>query len=94
MDKDERIKLLETKISEQKRQLHWCNEVLERKNKILDSLGYVWCDGGCRGGIFRETFLDIEEKIAIAEKFQKRLDRWIRNAKSDLIRKKSRNTEG
>ncbi len=28
-------------------------EALERKNRELDSLHYVWCDGGCGGGVHR-----------------------------------------
>lgn len=28
-------------------------EALERKNRDLDSLHYVWCNGGCEGGVHR-----------------------------------------
>lgn len=47
------IQQLEQKIKAQKHQLKIANDCLYVKNRELDALHYVWCDGGCATGIHR-----------------------------------------
>ena len=50
---------------------------LERKNTELDALHYVWCDGGCPGGIHRWTEGKLTaEMVQHAERQARRLRRW------------------
>lgn len=42
-----------TKEQELRRQLTIAQEALHQKNLALDAAYYVWCDGGCPGGILR-----------------------------------------
>lgn len=51
--------------------------VLERKNRDLDALHYVWCDGGCPGGVHRwSDALVTRELVEAAERNARRLRRW------------------
>lgn len=47
------IQQLEQKIKNQKHQITIFQKCLEEKNKELDALHYVWCNGGCKGGVHR-----------------------------------------
>jgi hypothetical protein len=44
---------LKEKISNKKLELRAVNEHNRRRNLELDALHYVWCDGGCYGGVHR-----------------------------------------
>lgn len=56
------------------------NEVLHRKNVMLDALHMVWCDGGCKGGTHRWTEDTIsEEVVEAAERNTARLRQWWAN---------------
>lgn len=44
---------LEGKIHEQARQIRYMQVALEEKNRMLDVLHMVWCDGGCKSGVHR-----------------------------------------
>lgn len=51
--------------------------VAERKNRELDALHLVWCDGACPGGVHRWSDLIVtEELVAAAERNTKRLRHW------------------
>lgn len=53
--------------------------VLERKNRALDAMHYVWCDGGCARGVHRWTnTLVTREIVEAAERNAQRLRRWYR----------------
>jgi hypothetical protein len=57
---------------------------LERKNRQLDALHLVWCDGGCPRGVHRyqdDDVLVTEELVAAAERNTKRLRRWYEAVK-------------
>jgi hypothetical protein len=41
---------LEYKLSKQKDNIRSMQESLEHKNKALDAMHWVWCNGGCGGG--------------------------------------------
>lgn len=49
------IKRLQEQVRELRRVLTYTNEENHRKNLMLDAAHYVWCDGGCAGGIHRWT---------------------------------------
>jgi hypothetical protein len=55
--------------------------VAERKNRELDALHMVWCDGGCAGGVHRWTDVKVtRELVETAERNTRRLKRWYRIA--------------
>jgi hypothetical protein len=61
-----------------------CSFSLERKNRQLDALHLVWCDGGCPRGVHRyqdDDVLVTEELVAAAERNTKRLRRWYEAVK-------------
>ncbi len=71
-----------------KAQITYLQQTLERKNKELDALTYVWCSGGCEGGAARYTDDEItEEIVALAERNTKRLRAWFENHKIKSSRK-------
>lgn len=53
---------------------------LERKNRELDALHYVWCDGGCPRGVHRwhDDLILTEDLVKLAERNTKRLRNWYR----------------
>ncbi|MFA5071073.1 MAG: hypothetical protein WC511_01730 [Candidatus Pacearchaeota archaeon] len=54
--------------------------VLERKNKELDALHFVWCSGGCKGGVHRYHKEEVtEELVTLAEKNVRMLRLWWEN---------------
>jgi len=76
------VRKLEFKLRDQKRQIMNMQLVLENKNKALDAMGYVWCSGGCEGGIYRYTEKKLTEDIVKeAEKNTKRLRSWYETHK-------------
>jgi hypothetical protein len=57
---------------------------LERKNRQLDALHLVWCDGGCPSGVHRyqdDDVLVTEELVAAAERNTQRLRGWYETVK-------------
>lgn len=52
------------------------------RNIELDALHYVWCDGGCDGGVHRfgEHPPLTAEIVAAAKRNAERLERWFVNA--------------
>lgn len=51
---------------------------LERKNLALDALHYVWCSGGCDGGVRGEVPMTAE-MVAYVETYAMRLRTWFIN---------------
>lgn len=62
------------KIEELQNQLH-------EKNVALDALHWVWCDGGCQGGVHRYNDLPpiTDEMIQKAEWNLERMKSWLIN---------------
>jgi hypothetical protein len=59
-------------------------EVLERKNRDLDALHFVWCDGGCESGVQRYVGDKLEITEELIEKGEANLFRlrtWLTNYK-------------
>lgn len=57
---------------------------LQRKNIKLDAMLWVWCSGGCNGGVFRYTPDEFTKELTLevvetAECNVKRLRRWYEN---------------
>jgi hypothetical protein len=70
---------LREKLRRQAAQIRQMQLVLERKNRELDALHYVWCDGGCAGGVHRwDNTLITREIVEAAERNARRLRRWYR----------------
>lgn len=86
---DERIARLRTEVArllEQvrtlKREVTQARENNELRNRELDALHYIWCDGGCEGGAHRYGGSpdDVtEEVVAAAERNTARLRTWLVN---------------
>lgn len=54
---------------------------VRRKNTELDALHFVWCSGGCLGGIHRHVPGAVtEELVTTAERNTARLRTWFTNA--------------
>jgi hypothetical protein len=66
-----------------RRQIRIQQESLEKKNRALDALHYVWCSGGCTTGVHRHGDPDeiTEELVLEAERNTKRLRIWWENRK-------------
>jgi hypothetical protein len=74
---DKRIAELEQRIHQQAIEIRQMQVALERKNRLLDALHLVWCDGGCRSGVHRWTDeLVTGELVELAERNTRRLRRW------------------
>jgi hypothetical protein len=72
------------KLQAQKKELTQIKESLERKNRQLDALHFVWCDGGCNSGVHRwigkkEDITD--ELVTQAQGSIRRLSKWYENYK-------------
>lgn len=63
-------------------------EALERRNKEVDALGRVWCDGGCGGGMdrYREDLREppgvTADQVAFLLRNARRAYRWYVNRAS------------
>lgn len=96
---DERIARLRTenvRLAEQvktlKREVTQARQNNEERNRELDALHYIWCDGGCHGGAHRYCGRpdDItEEVVAAAERNTIRLRRWFVNRQHKKAREGS-----
>lgn len=86
---DERVRRLRTeneqlldKLRNLREQVTRARENNEERNRELDALHYVWCNGGCTGGVHRYCGSpdDVtEEVVATAEALVKRLRSWYVN---------------
>lgn len=66
-----------------KRQITHKDEVLREKNLTLDAIGYVWCSGGCKGGVFRFTDVQLTEaQVQMVELNTTRLRQWFESAEN------------
>lgn len=78
---DEIVKTLADRNRNLQREINIMREALEEKNLKLDSMHYVWCDGGCPGGTHRydgkgpESIT--EEIVTRAERNVRRLRTWF-----------------
>jgi hypothetical protein len=75
------IQELEEKIKSQKRELTLKDEALRRRSIAVDAMYWVWCDGGCYGGVNRHELVSplTEEIVQAAENNTRRLRRWYDN---------------
>ena len=75
-----RVRELEAERDRLKREIGIKDRALHARNIALDGMAWVWCDGGCRGGVFRFCNLTITpETLAMIERNTERLKRWVRN---------------
>ena len=74
---------LRRQVDNLRRQLTAAREAAERRNRDLDALHLVWCDGGCPRGVHRYNpdLLVTEELVAAAERNTTRLRRWYEAVK-------------
>jgi hypothetical protein len=73
------------KIRTQAADIRFAQEAAERRNRDLDALHLVWCDGGCPSGVHRWTDLIVtEEVVEAAERNTLRLRRWYESVRHRL----------
>lgn len=75
---------LREKVRRQAADIRQMQLVLERKNRLLDALHVVWCDGGCASGVHRFQGADVlvtEELVQAAERNTGRLRGWYESVK-------------
>lgn len=78
----DRVKRLEGRIAEQRHQLEILNEVAKARVAQLSAMWWVWCSGGCSGGVDqKKTGPLTEEIVRLAERNTKRLRLWYEHAK-------------
>ena len=80
---DARIASLEEERDRLKRELTFAQANNRTRNIELDALHYVWCDGGCKGGVHRfgEHPPLTAEIVAAAKRNTRRLESWYVDAK-------------
>jgi hypothetical protein len=79
-------------VDDRGKTIKYLQDQLHRKNIQLDAMDWVWCSGGCEGGIHRYNDLPdlTEEMVLIAEENTKRLRRWYETRKfQDEYKKRS-----
>lgn len=75
-----------------KQEVTYLNECLRKKNVALDAMFWVWCSGGCSGGMLYysrgEDKVEIDvpteitlEMVEAAERNVKRMRQWYNNHK-------------
>ena len=68
------------RVVELRRQIEIQGDNNARRNRELDALHYVWCSGGCEGGVHRFTHPAgglTEEIVAEAERLVARMRQWL-----------------
>lgn len=71
---------LRERVKNQAWQLGFNDRHNHERNIELDALHFVWCDGGCKGGVHRYNHGELTEDIVIAaERNAKRLRTWFVN---------------
>lgn len=65
-----------------RRQLRIAQDALVKKNRELDAMHYVWCDGACARGVNRwcDEERITEDLVQRAERNVRRLRRWWNNS--------------
>ena len=77
------VQTLRAQLDDLRRQIGWKDEALARKNRELDALHYVWCSGGCTGGVHRWGGSELTEDIVQeAERNTQRLRMWWSHRKT------------
>lgn len=78
MEELERLRAREESLL---RQLKMAQSNNEERNRQLDALHFVWCDGGCSSGVHRYTDSGplTEEVVASAERNTRRMRTWLIN---------------
>lgn len=77
---DKEVAALREEAKELRRQLTNQSESNHMRNVELDALRYVWCSGGCKGGVHRFAAGEVtEEVVAAAERNTARLRSWFAN---------------
>ena len=76
---------MKDKYKKYKREIEIMKRSLEEKNKALDAMYWVWCSGGCGGGVARNNHNKYpeEEIIKLAERNTARLRSWHESFKME-----------
>lgn len=82
------------KVKRLRREVRTFNEISGLRNVELDALHYVWCNGGCEGGVHRYdregTAAITEEIVQTAERNTSRLRAWFNNHEAKRAREESK----
>jgi hypothetical protein len=66
---------LQARVKAQGTEIHIQQDISTYRNKQLEALHVVWCNGGCRGGVGCMDQID-EAKVLEAERNVKRIREW------------------
>lgn len=61
---------LQEQVRNLRRQINDMRLALETKNRELDALHFVWCDGGCPAGVHRYTKDNFTEEVVLQAEYQ------------------------
>jgi|SRR5688572_9886155 len=68
---------LRRKLKDRARTIQSMEQTLKEKTHMIDKLHYVWCSGGCKGGVHRYCKEPLTEEIVkLAESNAIRLRAW------------------
>lgn len=83
------------RVANQQHELANLQEAQRAKNLALDALHWVWCDGGCGGGVHRwdHSAEVTEEVVSMAERYAGRLRRWLGNRDGRIKYREAGDTE-
>jgi hypothetical protein len=83
------VESLKATIKELRRQITIANEAAHQRNLDLDALHYVWCNGGCEGGVHRWTGRAplTEDLVVAAERNTERMRTWLRGHRERQARR-------
>lgn len=74
---------LQTKLASVRREVGIKDRALHTRSLALDAMAWVWCDGGCKGGVFRFCGRELTPAmLAMIERNTERLKRWARSRDS------------
>jgi hypothetical protein len=75
-----RLSALEAQVRSLKNEVAKKDRALHARNVALDGMAWVWCDGGCKGGVFRFSDTQLTgEMLHMIERNTERLKRWAAN---------------
>jgi hypothetical protein len=67
----------EERLKERGKEIAYLNQRLAEKNRELDAMGYVWCTGGCGGGMFRNVEPERINDDDLLDRIQKNAERVL-----------------
>lgn len=84
------LRLGRTEINDLKRQLDNQRRNNEERNRALDALHFVWCEGGCPKGVHRYTNAPDEVTEAMVEAGERQIERLRTWFETNKVRRETK----